>query len=269
MTLYLVATPIGNLADFTFRAVETLKSCDYLLCEDTRHSGILLKHYGIKKTLRSFHKFNERKMEEAVIADLKAGKIIGLLSDAGTPGIADPGALLIQRCHEEKIAISALPGPCSALLGLILSGLDTTRFQFFGFLPKDNALKGVLQELLDYPFTTICYETPHRICKTLEHLLKLDPNREIAIARELTKTFEEILKGSVHKLHQHFKDHPPKGEFVLILSGKPPSAPSLVSLEEIKKLQKEFHLSAKQAIKLLTQLKKIPKKGIYKALLHN
>ena len=264
MPFYLIATPIGHLGDLAFRAIDTLKGCDYLLCEDTRRSKILLDRYQIKKELKSYHKFNERHSEKKILEDLKKGMSIGLLSDAGTPGIADPGISLVRCCLEEKVPVSAVPGACSAIIALILSGLDTYRFQYVGFLPKGNSLKGFLREMLDCPFTSIAFETPHRLLTTLRYLEELAPDRKIAVARELTKTFEEIIQDKVSQVHLHFQQHPPKGEIVLCLEGKPDDMPSSVSAEEILQLQKEFNLSQKQSIQLLSKFKKIPKKELYK-----
>src|ERR1700733_30336 len=161
--LYVIATPIGNLSDITYRAVQTLQSCDYILCEDTRHSLALLRHYQIRKPLTSLHKFNESKKQQAIVEDLHRGQTIGLISDAGTPAISDPGSWLIQRCLEEKIRVIPIPGASALTTALSCSGLNTERFQFCGFLPKKaSELKKCLQELLAYPGTTVCYESPHR-----------------------------------------------------------------------------------------------------------
>ena len=219
--LYLIATPIGHLGDITFRAVELLRSVDYILCEDTRHSHHLLAHYGIQKPLKSYHKFNETSREEDLIADLKNGLNIALISDAGTPGICDPGLQLVKRCREEGIAVTALPGACAAILALAPSGLSSERFQFVGFLPKKaSELRASLQEILQYAGTTVCYESPHRIEETLQALDSLAGTRPLAIARELTKTFEEYLRGTASELLAHFKAHPPRGEIVLLIAGE-------------------------------------------------
>ncbi len=219
--LFLVATPIGNLADFSPRAVETLNGCDYILCEDTRHSGILLKHFGIKRPTKSFHRFNEAKMEGAIIKDLKEGLTIALIGDAGTPLINDPGERLVRKCQEEKIKVSAIPGPCSPITALILSGFPTDRFQCVGFLPRTKGkLNKALGEFLIYPGTTICLESPYRILATLKALHLLAPQQKIAIARELTKKHEEMLHGTPEELLTHFNLKPPKGELVFLLSGQ-------------------------------------------------
>ncbi len=217
--LFLLPTPIGNLSDVSFRFIETVKQCDYLLCEDTRRSAILLNHYELRIPLKSFHLHNERTKSATVIHDLEAGKTIGLLSDAGTPGINDPGNYLVRLCLAADLKVVALPGPCAAIVALSASGLDMSRFQYFGFLPKKpGKLRKTLQEILDYPGTTITYESPYRILATLKLLVELDPEREIVVARELTKKFETYYKGKPQELLSSLKTT--KGEFVLLISGQ-------------------------------------------------
>lgn len=217
--LYLIATPIGNLADLTFRAKQTMGECDYLLCEDTRRSRILLNHYEIQKPLKSFHAFNEAAKESSVLRDLEEGKQIGLLSDAGTPGISDPGARIVAKVHALGLPLTALPGPSACIMALSLSGLPTHRFEFLGFPPrKRGKLTKCLQEALDYPGTSILYESPHRIEKTLALLHELAPDSSCVVARELTKKFEELLTGTPKMLLDHFHKRPPKGEFVLLIA---------------------------------------------------
>ncbi|NGX54620.1 MAG: Ribosomal RNA small subunit methyltransferase I [Chlamydiae bacterium] len=216
--LYLIATPIGNLADITVRGLKTIEECDYLLCEDTRHSRRLLSHYDLRKPLKSYHKFNEAKREEEIIKDLKSGITIGLLSDAGTPGISDPGGRLVKKCRELALEVCAIPGPCSPIVALVASGLDTTRFQFVGFLPrKKGKLTKILEESLAYPGTTICFESPHRILKSLKVLGDLAPDRKVVVARELTKKFEEYAQGTATELLEKWKTSPPKGEIILMI----------------------------------------------------
>lgn len=214
--LYLIATPIGNLSDITFRAISTMQECDYLLCEDTRRSRILLNHYKIEKPLKSYHQFNEAKRTGEILEDLKNGKKIGLLSDAGSPCIADPGYRLVVACRSEELDVIPIPGPCAIIAAITASGLDTERFQFIGFLPKKSGqLTRILTEALSYPGTTVCYESPFRTKKSLAILEKLDPTRKIVIARELTKKFEEIVQGTPTTL----KERTFKGEIVLLISG--------------------------------------------------
>jgi 16S rRNA (cytidine1402-2'-O)-methyltransferase len=217
--LYLVATPIGNLEDFSQRACRILQECDYILCEDTRHSSILLKHYQIHKPLLSYHKFNEALRRKKIVADLKEGKKIALLSDAGTPCLSDPGSSLVKLCLQEGFAPTGIPGPCAAILALISTGFDTSRFQFVGFLPKKaKALQELLQEILAYSGTSICYESPHRIQKVLECLKNLEPTRRCAVARELTKKFEEVAIGTAEELLSRQLSRPFKGEITLLVA---------------------------------------------------
>ncbi|MCH9624859.1 MAG: Ribosomal RNA small subunit methyltransferase I [Chlamydiales bacterium] len=218
--LYLISTPIGNLKDITPRALETLAACDYVLCEDTRRTRILLNHYSIKAHLKSFHLFNEASKENRVIEDLNNSMEIGLVSDAGTPGISDPGERLVKRCRAEQITVIPIPGPCAAIAALCASGLVTTRFQFFGFLPrKKGKLTKALDSMLLFPGTTICYESPYRIAPTLKVLAELDPERECVVAREITKKFETFVKGSALTLFEKYHEAKPKGEIVLLISG--------------------------------------------------
>lgn len=219
--LYLIATPIGNLADFSFRALSTISACDYLLCEDTRHSGILLAHYKLKKPLKSYHMFNEEARSSQVIEDLKNGMTVGLLSDAGTPGISDPGFLLVKRCRDLGLPVTPIPGACAAIAALSVSGFDTMRFQFIGFLPKKKGkLHALLEETLAFPGTSICYESPYRMKATLKALVELAPERNLFIARELTKKFEQYYKGNAAELLPLWEQSPPKGEFVLLISAQ-------------------------------------------------
>jgi 16S rRNA (cytidine1402-2'-O)-methyltransferase len=265
--LYLVSTPIGNLADFSYRAVEILKKCDYILCEDTRHSRGLLDHYGILAPLHSFHKFNEARTEQGVVEDLKAGKMIALISDAGTPLISDPGQKLVSCCRSDGIAVSAIPGPCALIDALVLSGLPSTPFQFIGFLPKKaKELQTALSQILLYTGTSVAYESPHRIEETLVLFLQLSPSRKLCVARELTKLYEECLSGTAEELLAHFKKNPPRGEMVLLIS--PPEEQIFyehLSLQElVEMLQKDLHLSKGEAIKIAAQMRHLPKRKVYK-----
>lgn len=270
--LYLVATPIGNLADITFRALETLKSCDYILCEDTRHSAILLNHYQIHKPLKSYHKFNEVQRNESILKDLESGKHICLISDAGTPGISDPGADLVKECLERNLSITAIPGACAAIQAIICSGLPTERFQFWGFLArKENELKGELQIILSYPGTTICYESPHRLLKVLEMIHAMQAERLLVVARELTKKFEELVRGTAQFLIEHWQQTPLKGEIVLLISPCPSEKDQdwtdWTPEEHVDWIQKTYSLTRKEAIKLAADLRGVPKRDIYQELI--
>lgn len=270
--LYLVATPIGNLADITLRALEVLKSCDYILCEDTRHSAILLNHYHIQKPLKSYHKFNEAFRAQSILEDLESGKVICLISDAGTPAISDPGADVVKLCVEHNLPMTALPGPCAAIQALVCSGLPTERFQFWGFLPrKENELKKELQMILDYQGTTICYESPHRLLNGLEIIQMMQPQRLLVVGRELTKKFEEVVRGTAAALIAHWQEKPLKGEIVLLIS--PPSEQknqdwgAWTPEEHVEWVQQTYGLSRKEAIKLVAELRGVPKREIYQELI--
>lgn len=271
--LYLVATPIGNLSDISQRALDTLSSSDYILCEDTRHTLPLLTHFNIKKPLHSFHKFNESFKEENIIDDLKSGKILALVSDAGTPGISDPGSQLVQRCIQENIRVISIPGPCAAITAITCSGLDTNRFQFFGFLPKKKSeLKKTLQEILEYSGTTICYESPFRLLEVLQEIEKLDATRQLVVARELTKKFEELHRGTSKQQIEHWSTQTLKGEIVLLISGRTNSTDQnweeLTPEEHVHFLEKTYQLSRQEAIKMAAKMRGVPKRSIYNTLVN-
>ncbi len=263
--LYLIATPIGHLSDFSFRAVETCKLCDYLLCEDTRRSQILLGHYQIKKPLKSYHLFNEAQKLEEILSDLDKGLSIGLLSDGGTPLICDPGALLVRTCIERNLQVSAIPGPSALIEALILSGFDSHPFQFLGFMPrKEKEILQILSSALFYPGTTLFYESPQRLADTLKILSDLFPQTRVAIARELTKTYEEVFRSNASEAYAHFLNHPPKGEIVLLIEGK-----KQVDIEQdpkllVEELIKDYKLSLTEAIKTASHLLKTQKQSIYR-----
>jgi 16S rRNA (cytidine1402-2'-O)-methyltransferase len=270
--LYLVSTPIGNLADITFRAIETLKSCDYILCEDTRHSSALLKHYEISKPLVSYHKFSETAKADQIISDLKKGKHIALISDAGTPGISDPGALLVETAIAANIQVVSIPGACAAIAALTSSGLNTDLFQFVGFLPKKaQELNNILTAILTYRGTTICYESPQRLLSTLQALHQLAPDRPLVVARELTKKFEEIKRGLPADLIEYWENHPLKGEIVLLIAGQTQSKQEewihLSPEEHVQFLEHTYKLSRRDAIKMAAQQRGVPKRDIYNLFL--
>jgi 16S rRNA (cytidine1402-2'-O)-methyltransferase len=219
--LTLVPTPIGNLGDITFRAIEVLKSVDTILAEDTRTSSTLLKHYQIEKKLQSFHIFNEHRALEGLIARMKQGESFALISDAGTPGIADPGFLLVRACLKEGLKIECLPGSTAFVPALVKSGFPSDRFVFEGFLPHKKGRQTILMELAQEERTIIIYESPHRLLKTLEQIVQFfDPERQVSVSRELTKIHEETRTGPVAEVLSHFSAHPPKGEIVMIIHGK-------------------------------------------------
>lgn len=265
--LYLVSTPIGNLSDITYRAVEVLKSCDLILCEDTRHSSHLLQHYDIKKPLRSFHMHNENSASASLIEELNQGKSICLISDAGTPLISDPGFPLVQACIEANISVTPLPGACACIDALVGSGLPAHRFQFVGFLPqKKTDLARMLTEMLIYSGTSICYESPHRLLETLELLAALSPERKVCVARELTKKFETFHRGTAASLFTHYQTTPPKGEIVLLVSEDPQfqSRSEQDPLAYAQHLESIFKIPRKEAIKIAAELFDLNKRNLYK-----
>lgn len=269
--LYLVATPIGNLKDISLRAIEVLKDVDYILCEDTRHTQPLLERYEIQKSLRSFHKFNETFKEESIVEDLQHGKKVALVSDAGTPGISDPGEKLVHRCIAEGIEVTAIPGACAAIAAISISGFETSRFQFYGFLPrKAGELRHALQEILIYNGTTICYESPHRLQQVLKVLGELAPERSLAVARELTKKFEEVRRGVATEQLEYWQDNTLKGEIVLLISGQKKSHneewESLTPEQHVDYLESTYKLTRQEAIKMAAEQRGVPKRQIYNKL---
>lgn len=219
--LYIIPTPIGNLEDMTFRAVRLLKEVSLILAEDTRTSGILLKHYDIQNKMQSYHKFNEHKAISHIVERLKAGETMALISDAGTPGISDPGFLIARECAREGIDVECLPGATAFVPALVSSGIPSDRFCFEGFLPQKKGRMTRLKNIVDEDRTMVFYESPHRVLKTLTQLAEyLGEDRHAATCREISKKYEETLRGSLKELIMHFTINEPKGEFVIIVSGK-------------------------------------------------
>ena len=219
--LYIVPTPIGNLEDITLRAIRVLKEVDFILAEDTRTSSILLKHLGIEKPLRSHHKFNEHATVQMVADSIEAGKDVALVSDAGTPGISDPGFLLVRTCVERGIDVVTWPGATAFVPALVQSGFPCDRFCFEGFLPQKKGRKKRIEALANEERTMIFYESPYRVVKCLEQLSEVfGAEREVAVTREISKMFEETVRGTLSEAIQHFTAHAPKGEFVIVVAGK-------------------------------------------------
>jgi len=217
--LYVVATPIGNLGDITVRALEVLKSVDVVAAEDTRHSGMLLKHFEIKKPLLSYHEHNEAMRTAQLVERLAADENVALITDAGTPALSDPGARLIRACIERGLPLTIIPGPSSILAALVGSGFSTERFYFGGFLPvKSGQRERELRATAERGETTIFFESPYRLTKTLAVCTGIIPDRQLCVARELTKKFEEFRHGIASELLAHYEAHPPKGEIVLVIS---------------------------------------------------
>ncbi len=218
--LYLVGTPIGNLEDFSFRAVRLLKSADYILCEDTRKTRILAKQYDVKTNLVSFHRFNERARQQRVIEDLQENRSICLVSDAGMPAICDPGSRLVRACHAKNLPVSVIPGPSALSSAMSMIGCIDLPVQFCGFMPKSaGKLQKALEMAICYKGISLFFDTPHRILKTLYSLCQLDPKRPVAVAREMTKIYEQHLEGTPQALIDHFVQKKPKGEFVFVVYG--------------------------------------------------
>lgn len=218
--LYIVPTPIGNLEDMTFRAVGVLESVDLILAEDTRTSSVLLKHYDIHKPLQSHHKFNEHQKVELVKERIKAGESVALISDAGTPGISDPGFLLVRTCVEEGIQVQTLPGATALIPALVDSGFPCDKFCFEGFLPQKKGRQTILKSLAEEHRTMIFYESPFRVVKTLTQMAEVfGAQRECAVAREISKKFEQVVRGTLASVAEHFTANEPKGEIVIVVKG--------------------------------------------------
>ena len=220
--LYIVPTPIGNLDDITLRAVNVLREVDFILAEDTRTTSFLLRHLGIEKKLHSHHKFNEHATVKMVAGSIAAGRNAALVSDAGTPGISDPGFLLVRTCVEAGIEVETLPGATALVPALVQSGFPCDRFCFEGFLPQKRGRAKQLQSLADEERTMVFYESPYRVVKCLEQFAEVfGSERRVSVSRELTKKFEQTVRGTVAEVLEHFRTTEPKGEFVIVLAGKP------------------------------------------------
>ena len=274
--LYLCATPIGNLEDMTLRVLRTLKEVDLIAAEDTRNSIRLLNHFEIKTPMTSYHEYNKIEKAHDLIRQMKDGKNVALITDAGTPGISDPGEELVKMCHEEGIEVTSLPGACACITALTVSGRPTRRFCFEAFLPSDKKEKqAVLKELKDETRTIVLYEAPHRLVRTLEELLEALGNRSITICRELTKKHETVFLTTIEEALAHYRETDPKGECVLVIEGK--SREELqkeerkqweaVSLEEHMKIYTDQGLDRKDAMKQVAKDRGVPKRDVYQGLL--
>ncbi|TSA25105.1 MAG: 16S rRNA (cytidine(1402)-2'-O)-methyltransferase [Bacteroidetes bacterium] len=219
-SLFLVPTPVGNLEDMTLRAIRILKEVDFILSEDTRKTGILLNHFGIRNRLISHHQFNEHKALVSIVERLRSGEVAALVSDAGTPGISDPGFLLVRECLRENLEVETLPGPTAFIPALVNSGIPCDSFLFVGFLPHKKGRQSKLKELSVLPYTLVFYESPHRLSKLIAQLIEhVGPDRQASVSRELTKLFEDTVRGSLQQLADHFSGREVKGEVVLIVEG--------------------------------------------------
>lgn len=219
--IYLIPTPIGNLEDMTFRGIRLLKEVDFILAEDTRTSQKLLKHYAIETPMQSFHMHNEHKKVSQIVAEVLRGKAIALISDAGTPGISDPGYLLVHEALKEGIEVQCLPGATALIPALVQSGLAADRFIFEGFLPPKKGRQGRLEKMAEEPRTLVFYESPHKLIKTLGQMIPyFGSERKLAVVREISKKFESNFRGSLENALAFFEQNPPKGEFVVVVEGK-------------------------------------------------
>ena len=264
--LYLVATPIGNLGDLSPRAVEVLSSVDIIYCEDTRHTGLLLNHFEIKKPTRSLHTHNERERTEEVVAALKDGRDIAYVSDAGMPGISDPGAMLIAACRKEGLPHTVIPGPSAAIIAAVLSGLPSQPFSFFGFLPREaKPRRDMLDAIAPIRHQVILYESPHRVQATLADLLDRFGDGPAAVLRELTKKFETVVTGSLAELIEHFSEEP-KGECVIAFLPGQKNAEAAPDLDAVLLALLETE-SVKDAAAIAAERLSLPKKQVYRRAL--
>ncbi len=271
--VYLVPTPIGNLKDITLRALEVLKNVDIIAAEDTRQTLKLLNHFDIKKPLISYHQHNEQGKSEDILEIIESGKEIAIVTDAGTPGISDPGAVIVQKCIEKGYSFEVLPGATAITTALVYSGLDTTKFLFRGFISRENKeRKKLFDEVRNAKETLIFYESPHRLLNTLSVLQNELGNRRISVCRELTKLHEDIVRGTIEEVINIFKEKGVKGEFVLVVEGKTQSEIDKENKEKWENLSVEEHLiaiinegiSKKEAIKRVAKERGMQKNEVYK-----
>ena len=274
--LFLCATPIGNLEDITYRVVRTLKEVDLIGAEDTRNSIKLLNHFDIKTPMTSYHEFNKYDKARVLVQDMLQGKNIALITDAGTPGISDPGEELVRQCYEAGIEVTSLPGAAACITALTMSGQKTRRFVFEAFLPKDKKEKQqVLESLKNEVRTTIIYEAPHRLVKTLKELEKTIGNRPLTICRELTKKYEEAFQTTISEAIEYYDSKEPKGEYVLVIAGKPMEEIQaekreqweLMTIEEHVQFYMNQDMDKKNAMKMVAKDRGVSKRDIYNELI--
>ena len=263
--LYLVGTPIGNLEDMTFRAIETLKKVDLIAAEDTRNTLNLIKHFDIETKLTSYHEHNKASKGQELIKLLQDGKDVAIVTDAGMPAISDPGEDLVMLCIENNIDITVVPGPTAFVSALVMSGLPSKGAIFEGFLPsKESDRKKRLEELMDCKNTIIFYEAPHRLLKTLESIKTVFGNRKMSISREITKKFEQTIRDDIEGIINHFTEINPKGEFVLVVAGaEEKEEVYIISITEHVDQKISEGMDKKSAIAEVAKLRKIPKKTVY------
>ncbi len=276
-TLYLCATPIGNLEDITFRVLRTLKEVDLIAAEDTRNSIKLLNHFDIQTPMTSYHEFNKIDKAYQLVAKLKEGKNIALITDAGTPGISDPGEDIVRICYEEGIEVTSLPGAAACITALTMSGRATRRFAFEAFLPKDKKERSVvLEELKNETRTIIIYEAPHHLLKTVKELMDALGDRKLTICRELTKKHEEKIQTTFSSLLSYYEDKEPRGEYVLVICGKSreeivkeqQSSWESMTIEEHMAHYEKQGIDHKEAMKLVAKDRGVSKRDIYQHLVH-
>ena len=275
-TLYLCATPIGNLEDMTFRVIRTLKEVDMIAAEDTRNSIKLLNHFEIKTPMTSYHEYNKIENGHKIVQMLLEGKNLALITDAGTPGISDPGEELVQMCYEAGVPVTSLPGAAACITALTLSGLSTRRFAFEAFLPSDKKERQqVLEELKNDTRTVICYEAPHRLVKTLKELLEALGDRRITICRELTKKHETAWQTHIAEACEYYQENAPKGECVLVIEGRSREELKAEEQEQWEQMPLEAHMEHyesqgmdhKSAMKRVAKDRGVSKRDIYRMLL--
>ena len=276
-TLYLCATPIGNLEDITFRVINTLKEVDLIAAEDTRHSIKLLNHFEIKTKMTSYHEYNRVEKAKVLVKQLQEGKDIALITDAGTPGISDPGEELVRQCHEAGITVTALPGACALINALIISGQPTRRFCFEAFLPSDKKeRKLILEELKNETRTIILYEAPHRLVRTLEELKETLGNRRMTLCRELTKRHETAFHTTIEELILYYQTEKPLGECVLVIEGRSrqemeeeqKASWEKITIEEHMEIYENQGHSRKEAMKMVANDRGMTKRDVYQYLIN-
>jgi 16S rRNA (cytidine1402-2'-O)-methyltransferase len=267
VSLLVCATPIGNLDDVTVRVLQALRGADVVLCEDTRHTRLLLARYGISANLLSYHEHNEAKRTAELLPRLQEGELVALVSDAGLPGISDPGARLVEAALEAGVPVRVLPGPSAVETALVASGLVGDRYQFLGYLPRaEKALAELWTELAAWPYPAVAFESPQRLPKTLASLARALPDRPAAVCRELTKRFEEVVRGSAAELAERFAE-PPKGEITLVLGAAPAAEPDTsVAAGSVAELV-EAGVPRRQAADLVSRLTGVPRNTLYKSSL--
>ncbi len=274
--LYLCATPIGNLQDMTPRCIEVLKEADVIAAEDTRNSIKLLNHFDIHTPMTAYHEFNRFEKADDLVRQMLEGKTVACITDAGTPGISDPGEVLVEKAVEAGIEVSSIPGACAFVNALVISGLSSRRFRFEAFLPTDKKeRRAVLDEMKKDTATLVMYEAPHRLLKTLQELLEVFGNRKIALCKELTKLHENVFRTTIEDAVSHYEAEEPKGEFVLVIEGLDPKKIEeentakweTMSLEEHMMFYEKQGIERKEAMKLVAKDRGVSKRDIYNALL--